>query len=234
MGLGNGLCQKGHYWLKGALPEEKAICFRHNPNLVAWTSGHSPLLTFFLVPQPTFGNKHRRSCLASGRSVSGWGLVAHGAMALQPNGFRFLFDTPEGVWLLSQATWVPWWSKIQSVPPRRVPPPSPSLLGGVVFFFFLRLQYFLCERVMEAQSASDGAVARASAANSSTPDITTDTAAAAAAAANKRPRTQTSGQDTSENFREKDIPGTIEGLPHPGAHGKSNRIECPPLVVRSG
>ena len=29
------------------------------------------------------------TCLASRRSVSGWGLVAHGAMALQPNGFRF-------------------------------------------------------------------------------------------------------------------------------------------------
>ena len=32
-----------------------------------------------------------RSCLASRRSVSGWGLVTHGARALQPNGFRFRF-----------------------------------------------------------------------------------------------------------------------------------------------
>ena len=41
-----------------------------------------------------------RSCLASRRSVSGWGLVTHGAMALQPNGFRFRF-IPEGAWRLS-------------------------------------------------------------------------------------------------------------------------------------
>ena len=32
-----------------------------------------------------------RSCLASRRSVSGWGHVTHGARALQPNGFRFRF-----------------------------------------------------------------------------------------------------------------------------------------------
>ena len=31
-----------------------------------------------------FDNKHTRSCLASRRSVSVWGLVTHGAMALQP------------------------------------------------------------------------------------------------------------------------------------------------------
>ena len=46
-------------------------------------------MTFVLVPQPTLDNKHRRSCLTSGRSVSGWRLVTHGARALQPNGFRF-------------------------------------------------------------------------------------------------------------------------------------------------
>jgi len=32
-----------------------------------------------------------RSCLASRRSVSGWGHVTHGARALLPNGFRFRF-----------------------------------------------------------------------------------------------------------------------------------------------
>ena len=32
-----------------------------------------------------------RSCLASRRSVSGWGHVTHGARAPQPNGFRFRF-----------------------------------------------------------------------------------------------------------------------------------------------
>ena len=47
------------------------------------------LLTFVLVSQPTLDNKHRRSCLASGRSVSGWGLVTYGAVVLQPNRFRF-------------------------------------------------------------------------------------------------------------------------------------------------
>ena len=46
-------------------------------------------MTFVLVPQPTLDNKHRRSFLTSGRSVSGWRLVTHGARALQPNGFRF-------------------------------------------------------------------------------------------------------------------------------------------------
>ena len=47
------------------------------------------LLTFVLVSQPTLDNKHRRSCLALGRSVSGWGLVTYGAVVLQPNRFRF-------------------------------------------------------------------------------------------------------------------------------------------------
>ena len=37
-----------------------------------------------------------RSCLASRRSVSGWGLVTHGAMALQPKWISLPFDTPEG------------------------------------------------------------------------------------------------------------------------------------------
>ena len=49
-----------------------------------------------------------RSCLASRSSVSGWGFVKHGAMALQPNGFRFRF-IPRKVSGLSgyrsQSTW---------------------------------------------------------------------------------------------------------------------------------
>jgi hypothetical protein len=48
-------------------------------------------LAFVLVSQPVLNNKHIRSCLASRRSVSGWGHVTHGARALQPNGFRFRF-----------------------------------------------------------------------------------------------------------------------------------------------
>ena len=52
---------------------------------------HNRLLTFVLVSQPRFDNKHMRSFLTSRRSVSGWGHVTHGARALQPNGFRFRF-----------------------------------------------------------------------------------------------------------------------------------------------
>ena len=40
---------------------------------------------FCLSITTRFYNKHIRSCLASRRSVSGWRLVTHGAMALQPN-----------------------------------------------------------------------------------------------------------------------------------------------------
>ena len=40
---------------------------------------------FCLSTSTRFDSKHIRSCLASRRSVSGWGLVTHGAMALQPN-----------------------------------------------------------------------------------------------------------------------------------------------------
>ena len=57
-----------------------------------------------------FDNKHMRSCLASRRSVSGWGHVTHGARALQPNGFRFRF-IPRKVPGLSQSTWVQRWSR---------------------------------------------------------------------------------------------------------------------------
>ena len=49
------------------------------------------LFDFCLSITTRFDNKHIRSCLASRRSVSGWGLVTHGAMALQPIGFRFRF-----------------------------------------------------------------------------------------------------------------------------------------------
>ena len=44
---------------------------------------------FCLSTSTRFDNKHIRRCLASRRSVSGWGLAAHGARALQPNNFRF-------------------------------------------------------------------------------------------------------------------------------------------------
>ena len=44
---------------------------------------------FCLSSSTRFDNMHMSSCLASRRSVSGWGLVTHGAMVLQPNGFRF-------------------------------------------------------------------------------------------------------------------------------------------------
>ena len=52
-----------------------------------------------------FENKHRRSCLASGRLVSGWGLVTHGAMVPSPMAFiprqavGKLPTRPEGRWL---------------------------------------------------------------------------------------------------------------------------------------
>ena len=46
---------------------------------------------FCLSIATRFDNKQIRSCLASRRSVSGWGHVTHGARALQPNGFRFRF-----------------------------------------------------------------------------------------------------------------------------------------------
>ena len=39
---------------------------------------------------PIFYKKHMRSCLASRLTVSGWGLLTHGARAPQPNGFRTL------------------------------------------------------------------------------------------------------------------------------------------------
>ena len=46
------------------------------------TVAGQPPFDFCLSITTRFDNKHTRGCLASRRSVSGWGLVTHGAMVL--------------------------------------------------------------------------------------------------------------------------------------------------------
>ena len=57
--------------------------------------------THFWTTRKFKSQKHRRSCLASRRSVSGWGHVAHGARALQPNGSG-VSNGREILWVVSK------------------------------------------------------------------------------------------------------------------------------------